>query len=108
MIAGAVPAPMAASFDLRLEVWLHPGAGGWHFVTLPQREGEELRRRSEGLVRGWGAIPVTATLGKTTWTTSLFPDAKSGSYLLPIKAKVREAEQVFAGDTVPLTLRLKA
>jgi hypothetical protein len=40
----------------------------------------------------------------TTWTTSVFPDARSGCYVLPVKKAVRRAEQVDEGD--PLDLRL--
>ena len=36
---------------------------------------------------GWGMIPVQARIGATAWTTSLFP--KDGSYLVPIKTRVR-------------------
>jgi hypothetical protein len=35
---------------------------------------------------------VTATIGKTTFTTSLFP--KDGIYLLPIKNAVRLPEEL--------------
>ena len=38
---------------------------------------------------GWGVIPVTARIGTTTWTTSLFP--KDGSYLVPLKDAIRKA-----------------
>lgn len=47
---------------------------------------------------GWGMVPVRATLGATTWTTSLWP--RSGSYVLPLKDAVRRAEGVDEGDPV--------
>lgn|GEM_PF-6805245 len=41
---------------------------------------------------------VCATVGATTWTTSLIPE--DGRYLLPLKAAVRAAEQIEIGDHV--------
>ncbi len=51
---------------------------------------------------GWGMVPVTATLGGTEWTTSLFP--KDGQYLVPIKDAVRSAERIEVGDVVTVGL----
>ncbi len=50
--------------------------------------------------RGFGSIRVAATIGRTRWNTSIFPDAKSGSYVLPVKKQVRQAEHATAGDEV--------
>ncbi|MCB0026013.1 MAG: DUF1905 domain-containing protein, partial [Caldilinea sp.] len=41
-------------------------------------------------------------IGKSTWTTSLFP--KDGRYILPIKTSVRKAEGLDEGDTVHVRL----
>jgi hypothetical protein len=41
------------------------------------------------------------------WETSIFPDSRSGgAYILPLKAKVRSAEGIMAGDTISLTLEI--
>ena len=53
----------------------------------------------------WGMIPVDARIGKTAWTTSLFP--KDGQYILPIKAAVRKAEHINEGDTVTVRLEVR-
>ncbi len=47
---------------------------------------------------------MTARVGKTVWTTSLFP--RSDGYAVPIKASVRQAEGLTLGATVHLTLTL--
>jgi hypothetical protein len=52
----------------------------------------------KGLTKGWGSLPVEVTIGKTTWKTSIFPDSKSGTFILPIKAVVRKKEEVYEGD----------
>jgi hypothetical protein len=94
-------------FRVTAEVWLYPGKGGWHFVTLPAEIADELRARTAGSRRGFGSVPVDVTLGTSSWSTSVFPDRKSDSYLLPLKAVARRREQVGAGDTVTITLALR-
>ena len=51
---------------------------------------------------GWGMIPVTAQIGDTTWTTSLFP--KDGRYIVPVKKLVQRAERLEVGDVVTVEL----
>ena len=53
---------------------------------------------------GWGCIPVTARVGKTKFTTSLFP--KDGGYIVPMKVAVRKAEKVDLGDVVTVCLSI--
>ena len=47
-------------------------------------------------------IPVSARVGSTEWTTSLFP--KDGSYLVPIRDSVRRAEGRDVGDSIHVSL----
>ena len=56
------------------------------------------------LTYGWGMIPVTAQVGRTQWTTSLFP--KDGGYIVPLKDAVRKAEALEVGDEVTVRLSL--
>jgi hypothetical protein len=93
-------------YEFRAEVWLYTGQGAWHFVTLPPELGEGLRRMRGG-PNGWGSIPVTAVVGETSWRTSLFPDAKSGSFLLPLKAEVRRREDIQPGQTRQFSVELE-
>jgi hypothetical protein len=81
-------------------MWLYPGKGGWHFANLSPRQSAAIRARVAGRRVGWGAVPVRVRIGKTEWDTSLFPDKKTNSYLFAIKAEVRKAERIRAGDTV--------
>jgi hypothetical protein len=85
-------------------VWHWRGPSPFHFVTVPADASAELADQSAAVSYGWGMIPVTATLGTTTWTTSLFP--KDGGYIVPIKDAVRRAEGVEIGETVEITLAL--
>ncbi len=63
-----------------------------------------MRRLEGGQRRGWGSIRVTATIGETSWQTSMFPSKESGGYLLPVKAAVRKAEGLTAGDEIAVRL----
>lgn len=82
-------------------VWLYPGDNPWHFVTIPKEQAQIIAREYVWPRRGFGAIPVEATIGKTTWRTSMFPD-KGGDYLLPIKKQVRASEGIGEGANIHL------
>jgi hypothetical protein len=96
------------TFTIQGEVWLYPGAAGWHFVTLPTDESATIALLATPLKRAWGSVGVTATIGATSWRTSLFPDRKRGAYLLPVKASVRTKENITTGDRITVTLEFGA
>jgi hypothetical protein len=79
----------------------------WRFIGIPQMEGREIKEKFGARAKGWGSLPVSVTIDKTTWDTSIFPDKKSGSYLLPLKAKVRKAEGIKDDSTVSFLLQLR-
>ena len=89
--------------------WTTPSApAAWFFVTIDGEAGEALSgtalmRRLEGNSRGFGSLKVAATIGGTTFKTSVFPSKETG-WLLPVKASVRKAEGLTAGDAVELAL----
>lgn len=85
---------------------VYPGMSAWRFLVLPKKEGGEIKERYGKSARGWGSLPVSASIGKTEWKTSIFPDKKSGTYLLPLKAKVRKDEDIFDDDSVQFTIKL--
>lgn len=93
-------------FKLKSEVWLYPGMAEWHFLSVTKNQSEEIKKKYGANARGWGSLPVMVTLGKTIWKTSIFPDKKSGTYLLPLKAEVRRKEIVAAEDTVSFTIEI--
>jgi hypothetical protein len=83
-------------------VWFWRGPSPYHFVTVPEAESVELAAAAAAVTYGWGMIPVSARLGQTTWTTSLFP--KNGGYIVPLKDKVRISEDVDVDDVVTIEL----
>lgn len=98
---------MNKSYTLTSRVIVYPGVAGWRFLSLPTTEGKKIKEAHGKHAKGWGSLPVSVTTGKTTWETSIFPDKKSGTYLLPLKAKVRKAEAISDNDTVTYKLTLR-
>lgn len=93
-------------YDFEAPLWLWEGEAAWWFVTVPTEVSDDVRARTAGARRGFGSVRVEATIGATTWSTSVFPDARSGCYLLPVKKAVRTAERLDAGDPAHVRLRL--
>lgn len=80
--------------------------GAWSFVTLPVEVAEELRDSLVQPPRGFGSVKVDVAVSETRWSTSVFPDKESGSFVLPIKQAVRRAHDLHEGDAVTVTLSL--
>ena len=97
-----------AHYTMKAKVWLYPAMVAWHFLTVPKKESAQIRWQFAHVSRGFGSIPVTVAIGKTSWKTSIFWDSKASAYLLPLKAEVRKKEGVKAEDTVSFTLDIKA
>jgi hypothetical protein len=93
-------------FDAETWLWDARQSDSWTFLSLPQEVSSEIREVAGALPRGFGSVRVTVTLGATTWKTSIFPDAKAGVYVLPLKKAVRKAEGVEAGGTVTVKVEL--
>ncbi len=78
----------------------------WYFVVLTGNVVGEINYAALGRTGGFGSVKVHATIGDTTWQTSLFPDKARGGFVLPVKAAVRKAEGLSEGDQVDLTLAI--
>ena len=95
-------------FKMKSEVWLYQGmSAAWHFISVTKKHSEEIKKRFGGSAKGWGSLPVSVTIGTTTWKTSIFPDKKSGTYLLPLKADVRKKEGIYKGDKIEFEIEVK-
>jgi Domain of unknown function (DUF1905) len=96
--------PVQVAFDAELWLWDARRADAWTFVGLAAGESEEIRDLAGGLRRGFGSLRVRATIGTSTWTTSIFP-GKTG-YVLPVKRSIRVAEALDVGDIATVTVEL--
>lgn len=86
------------------KIWYWRGPAPFYFVTVPEEQCQDLRAISRGVTYGWGMIPAKLRIGKTEWTTSLFP--KNGGYIVPLKDIVRKAEHLEDGDQVTVRLQV--
>lgn len=91
------------AFNITSRVWEWEGKGAWHFITIDKSDATDIKKDWPWPRKGFGSIPVSITLGKSVWKTSIFPE-KGGTYLLPIKKSVRLAEEITKGDTISFTL----
>jgi hypothetical protein len=73
-------------------------------VPIPPDLSADIKAISSQVTYGWGCIPVTAQIGTTRFTTSLFP--KDGLYLVPVKVLAQRAEGVQVGDTVDVRVEI--
>lgn len=95
---------MSLEATFEAELWLWSGKDAWHFLTLPEDLSDEIDDRTEGRKAGFGSVPVTVTIGASTWTTSIFPSRQQGAFILPVKQQIRRAEGIGAGDVVTVAL----
>ncbi len=92
-------------------VWLWQGSdgapakGSWYFLTIDGETAHAIRAQAVNAA-AWGSVYVEATIGGTTWRTSLFPSKAAGGWLLPLKAAVRKAEKIVEGSEVEVSLAL--
>ncbi|MET7418904.1 DUF1905 domain-containing protein [Dactylosporangium sp. NPDC005555] len=95
---------MVVNFEAQLWSWDARRADTWVFVSLPADESEDIRHLTGDVRRGFGSLRVRATIGGTTWKTSIFPG--SDAYVLPVKAAVRKGESLDIGDVTTVTVEL--
>ena len=95
---------MVVDFAAELWVWYARRGETWVFVSLPEEASADIRELADGPRRGFGSVRVRATVGGSTWTTSIFPDARG--YVLPLKRAVRAAEGLDVGDVATVSVEL--
>ena len=93
-------------FDFTSPLWKWDSQGAsWYFVTLPEEASDDIREVPR-MPRGFGAVKVRVTVGGSTWSTSVFPDSRTGGHWLPIKKAVRLAEGLEEDTPVTVSLEL--
>lgn len=98
---------MTKEYSFDATVWIYPGDAAWHFITLPTDVAQDIDYYFGMYKRGFGSLPVVVTVGETTWKTSIFPDKAAKSYILPLKAAVREKEKIRVSQTISLSITLQ-
>jgi hypothetical protein len=93
------------------KVWIWQARSGdkpmrWFFVSIEGEPAAEIKLLSLGLTAGFGSLPVRATIGLTTWRTSIFPQRETGGWLLPLKADVRKREELQEGSEIEVSVAI--
>jgi hypothetical protein len=88
-------------------VLIEEGFDPAYFVTLPDDVGAMVaeHKLATGKRGGFGSLRVNATIGVTSWSTTL--NSRAGTYSLPIKKLVRLAEGLAEGDMIEVGLELQ-
>ena len=94
---------MIIEFEGTVIYWRGPSP--FLFVAVPEGPSRDLKAISAMVTYGWGVIPVHVQIGKTEWSTSLFP--KDDRYLVPIKVSVQRSESLVVGDHVSIRLEVR-
>ncbi|MGO1560876.1 hypothetical protein CZ771_03040 [Actinomycetales bacterium JB111] len=86
------------------EIVVWRGPAPFYFLAIDEETSDDVKEAARGL-EYWGQVAVVARIGATEFTTALFP--RDGRYLLPVKAAVRDAENIEAGDVCAAELTLR-
>lgn len=78
----------------------------WYFAAVPPEISADIREIPR-IPRGFGAVRVTARIGASTWSTSIFPDSSRGAYVLPLKRAIRDAEGIADGAEIVVRLDVR-
>ncbi|WP_022894797.1 DUF1905 domain-containing protein [Agromyces subbeticus] len=83
------------------EIYEWTARRNWFFVDVPPEPAADIADQPR-MPRGFNSVKVVATVGATTWTTSIFPS--DDIYLLPLKRAVLKAEDIGEGDEIEVDL----
>jgi len=89
---------MIIEFDAEVFRWDARIEASWFFAAVPAELSADIRELPRP-PRGFGAVRVRARIGGSEWTTSMFPSAQRGGYVLPLKKAVRDAEGITEAST---------
>lgn len=93
-----------ARYTFDAEIWTSATTATWHFLSVPEEDADDIDERFGHRAAGFGSIRVEVTIGSTTWRTSVFPDTKRATYVLPVKAAVRKSERLTEGSVAQVDL----
>ena len=100
-------AKQSKSYTMTEKVGRYPSeTAAWYLLEIPKKIGEEIYANFKDVHRGFGSLPVLATIGETTWRTSIFRSKHASTYMLFLKAAVRKKEGIEAGDKIIFNIKL--
>jgi len=110
---GKGPARKSFKFKSKVIVWnagnqeRKDDSGSWRFARVPEDISVKIKEMQKGrLRRGWGAVYARAKVKKSEWTTSVFPDRHSATYILPLKKQIRYQENLYDGIDIKVSIEV--
>ncbi|MDP2216164.1 MAG: DUF1905 domain-containing protein [Methanolobus sp.] len=88
-------------YQTRGEAEIFPQKGGWVYVRVPIGITEQLLHMAQR-----GLIPIRASVGSTSWDTSLLPMG-DGTHFIALNAKVRKKEDIEVGNDITVSFQLR-
>jgi hypothetical protein len=98
---------MSARYKFSAKLWRSGGGAGWFFLTLPKAQTMPIKTRALDRMNSFGSLRISAIIGATKWSTSIFFDTKAGAFLLPVKADIRRKAGIGPGDTVTCSIEFE-
>ena len=92
-------------FTFKSKVWRDPKAMGWYFVDLDNLLSQKIKKMPDKSVNKHGLVKALATVGNTTWKTTLFP-TKKGNYVMSIIKKIRQKEKIEDKDSLKIKIEI--
>ena len=95
------------SFKEKLFLW--PGeSANWYFLLIPKNEGQQIRKDFATLEnkKCFASVKVAVSLGDSVWQTALFYSKPAESYILPLKKKIRQTEDIEAGERISFSCKI--
>jgi len=101
-------------FKSKVNVWGGDSldSSAWRFARVPENISEKIKDLQKKEVqkgkkrRGWGAVYAKAKTKKSEWLTSIFPDRRSATYILPLKKQIRHQENLYDGDEFTFNIEI--
>ena len=82
----------------------------YHLVSFTGDQAEALaghalmQKLEMGRRRGFGSVKVTASIGDTSWKSSVFPQDKQSEWILLVSKKVMKAQDLAPGDEIAVSV----
>jgi len=101
------------AFETELQLWRStPGGAAGGIIKITGEAAEAIRiaaltgQWSDGTKKSRKSARVLSTIGGTTWKNSVFPDADTGGWVMPVNQATRIAEGIREGDVIPVVIEL--
>lgn len=95
-----------SKFSFAAKIWEWDGPQAWHFVSLPVDLADFVKESFSQNARGFNSLRVEVKVSDEIWRTSIFPDSKRGTYVLPVKKEVRRNLGVKVGSRVKVEITI--